>query len=284
MNPNRVSIIWLLLLAVSVSLQSQGPEKTESAVVRILALIDGVRSVGTGFVVDKRSNTAYVLTAGHVVAGDKHPLIEIYNHRDELVSAEVIRLDVSNDLALLAIRDTAKVSSLHRVAFGTSQDLKKGDQLTAIGFPESGGAWSITKPVFAAREGAELTVSGGVNSGSSGGPLLSDGIVVGIVNRLDKEFARAVPSDVAILVLRGWEIDVIEHSQGEIGEEVAPLPPLAEQVSEPDVESTSRQTQEKPQVSTNKKKVDIVKLGYVGTFSRGTESEMWLSAQVRDGV
>ena len=284
MNQIRLFCIWLLLLTVPTGLQSQNSVNIESAVVRIVATIDGVRSVGTGFVVDKRSDNAYILTAGHVVAGDKYPRVEIYNYRDELIPAEVIRLDVSNDLAILVIRDGAKVTSLQRLVFGTSQDLKKGDQLTAVGFPESGGAWALTKPQFAAREGVELRASGGVESGSSGGPLMFDGNVIGVVNRLDKDFARAVPAEVAILVLRGWEVDVIEHIQGEIGEEIVPVPPVAEPLNEPEVESAFPAKQEKPQVGNSKKKVDIVRLGYVGTFSRGMESEMWLSAQIRDGA
>jgi formylglycine-generating enzyme required for sulfatase activity len=51
-------------------------------------------------------------------------------------------------------------------------------------------------------------VGGNISEGNSGGPVLKDDVVVGMVTRVERGSGRAVPAQLLRLVLEGWRIDV----------------------------------------------------------------------------
>ena len=75
-----------------------------AAVVKITAEEDGQRKTGAGFVVKTEADAAYIVTASHVVAGDKHPQVRFFADRTRASKAEAIALDEHMDVALIVVR------------------------------------------------------------------------------------------------------------------------------------------------------------------------------------
>lgn len=151
---------------------------------------------GTGIVV---STSGYVLTNHHVIDGCASYSVTASDSAAK--SAEVIRFDAANDLALL------KVDQPHFAAaavFRTGMPLQAGETVAVYGFPLAGmlsQAGNIVSGNITALSGLSddvrfMQISAPVQPGNSGGPLVdAGGLVVGMVNaRMD---------DVAVLGATG---------------------------------------------------------------------------------
>ena len=111
---------------------------------------------------------------------------------DEVVKADVIKIDVLRDLALVRPRSLPN-HTIHPLQI-SSQDIEVGADVRAIGHPK-GQAWTYTKGIVSSvRPDFEWSAGSGnshhatviqtqtpINPGNSGGPLLSDdGKIVGV--------------------------------------------------------------------------------------------------------
>jgi S1-C subfamily serine protease len=146
-------------------------------------------SSGTGVVISERG---LVLTNLHVVQAAEIMTVTFANG---LVSrAELIRVRPEHDLALLEVRDIPP--GLVAASIAPARSLAPGDSVIAVGFPFGIGP-SVTAGIVSglgrqyrfpgAGEMATnlIQFDAAVNSGSSGGPLVSmNGDVVGIVTGL----------------------------------------------------------------------------------------------------
>lgn len=139
---------------------------------------------GSGFVF---SSDGYILTNYHVVENSNSITVSTYT--GESYDAELIGCDESNDIAVLKIR----AENLTPVVLGSSDSLRVGDSVAAIGNPLGELTFSLTTGVVSALN-REVTLSGtvtmdliqtdcAINSGNSGGALFNMyGEVVGITN------------------------------------------------------------------------------------------------------
>jgi S1-C subfamily serine protease len=144
-------------------------------------------------------NDNTILTNRHVVGND-HQVTVVFKptdpsgkaRPDEVVRADVIKLDAQRDLALLR---PASIPSRHPLDISAEDSIDVGADVAAIGHP-TGEAWTFTKGIVSAfRPNYEW--SGGpndtkhvatviqtqtpINPGNSGGPLLTeDGKIVGV--------------------------------------------------------------------------------------------------------
>lgn len=139
-------------------------------------------STGSGFVL---TQDGYVVTNHHVV--DKASAVSVTMHDGKEYPAKVIGSDATNDVALLKIEEEV---TLQAVTVGSSDALKVGDQVIAIGNPLGELTSTLTVGYVSAKE-RNVTTDGttinmiqtdaAINSGNSGGPLFnSQGQVVGI--------------------------------------------------------------------------------------------------------
>jgi S1-C subfamily serine protease len=111
---------------------------------------------------------------------------------DEVVKADVVKIDVLRDLALVRPRSLPN-HAIHPLQI-SSQDIEIGADVRAIGHPK-GQAWTYTKGIVSSvRPDFEWSAGPGdthratviqtqtpINPGNSGGPLLSDaGKIVGV--------------------------------------------------------------------------------------------------------
>ncbi|HRX43951.1 MAG TPA: trypsin-like peptidase domain-containing protein, partial [Candidatus Dojkabacteria bacterium] len=153
-------------------------------------LVDEVSNIGTGFIVDP---SGIIVTNQHVVSDISATYKVITSDGKEYEIVEIVR-DDGNDIAILKIDAT----QLPALELGDSDTLVVGQTVIAIGTPLGEYAGSVTTGVISGTNRSVTTSSGwfgsttktyenvlqtdaAVNSGNSGGPLIStEGKVVGI--------------------------------------------------------------------------------------------------------
>ena len=147
-------------------------------------------SSGSGFII---TDDGYIVTNYHVISegvGTSGANVEVTLNDGSTYTAEIIGGDADYDLAVLKI-DPGE-STLTPVTFGSSADLRVGDEVLAIGNPLGELTFSMSEGIVSCVD-REINVEGtpfdmiqitaAVNSGNSGGPLFNIyGEVVGIVS------------------------------------------------------------------------------------------------------
>ena len=166
-----------------------------------------VSSLGSGFVVDGKEGL--VVTNNHVIDGADEIIVN-FNDGTKLKVDKVIGKDTKTDLALLKV--TPK-KPLPAVPFGSSERLKVGDWVMAIGNPFGLGG-SVTVGIISAKQrdinsgpyDDYLQTDAAINKGNSGGPLFNmDGEVIGVNTAIISPtggsigIGFAVPSDTAVV-------------------------------------------------------------------------------------
>jgi serine protease Do len=140
-----------------------------------------VSSLGSGFIIDGKEGI--IVTNNHVIDGAE--AIQINLHDGSKITAELIGKDTKTDIALLKIKPPHELKS---VKFGSSNDIKVGDWVMAIGNPFGLGG-SVTLGIISAKArninsgpyDDYLQTDASINKGNSGGPLFNmDGDVVGV--------------------------------------------------------------------------------------------------------
>jgi serine protease Do len=135
---------------------------------------------GTGFIIDPNG---YVVTNEHVVHGADEVHVKLSDERE--FQADVVGRDPKLDIALLKLRNA---HDLPAVRFGSSDRLRVGDSVLAVGNPFGMGQ-TVTLGIVSAKErviGAGqyddfIQTDAAINPGNSGGPLFNGrGEVVGI--------------------------------------------------------------------------------------------------------
>jgi serine protease Do len=181
-----------------------------------------VSSLGSGFVVDGKEGL--VVTNNHVIEGADEIIVN-FNDGTKLKVEKVLGKDTKTDLALLKI---APKKPLPAVPIGSSDRLKVGDWVMAIGNPFGLGG-SVTVGIISAKQrdinsgpyDDYLQTDAAINKGNSGGPLFNmEGEVIGVNTAIISPtggsigIGFAVPSDTATIVVdqlrqfgetrRGW--------------------------------------------------------------------------------
>ena len=142
---------------------------------------------GTGFIVRVEPEVVYIITAAHVIAGDDQPEVEFFTKRNVPIKGAVLPgAELSDDLrglALVVVRGKANVpEGVMSLSFETSKDLVSGgEEALVIGHSGGGGDWAVLKRNISNRVGRDISMDPGVASRFSGGPIIVDDKVVGIV-------------------------------------------------------------------------------------------------------
>ncbi|MBU1178125.1 trypsin-like peptidase domain-containing protein [Patescibacteria group bacterium] len=149
---------------------------------------------GTGFVI---TADGLILTNRHVVS-DSSASYTVIDNNDKEYEAKVMAIDPTNDIAIVKI----DANDLPTVELGDSSNLKIGQTVIAIGYALGEYHNTVTKGVISGL-GRAITAGGtlgqsterleniiqtdaAINSGNSGGPLLTlDGKVIGINTAVD---------------------------------------------------------------------------------------------------
>jgi serine protease Do len=188
---------------------------------------------GSGFIV---SSDGYILTNDHVVTGASRITVTLPDRRQ--YSAEVVGTDPTTDVAVLKIDDR----NLPTMSFGSSEDVRVGEWVLAVGNPGFGGGssldYTVTAGIISAvgrpldllrselqRQGSEssqyaiedfIQTDAVINPGNSGGPLVNvRGQVIGINSAIASRtgyyqgYGFAIPIDLARRVME----DLVQYGQ-----------------------------------------------------------------------
>ncbi|HSA88796.1 MAG TPA: trypsin-like peptidase domain-containing protein [Burkholderiales bacterium] len=188
-------------------------------------------NLGSGVVV---SAGGYVLTNHHVVEGADE--IEVALHDGRKLLARVVGTDPDTDLAVLRV----SAENLPAISFGSSEALRVGDVVLAIGNPFTLGH-TVTGGIVSAlgRSGLGMTTfenfiqtDAAINPGNSGGALIdAGGNLVGINTLIISQtggaggIGFAIPVSTAKMVL-DQIIKTGTVTRGWIGVELRDLTPL----------------------------------------------------------
>ncbi len=173
--------------------------------------------VGSGFII---SRDGYILTNNHVVEDAEQIKVKLSDGKE--YDAKVVGRDPKTDLALVKIDG---VSDLHSLALGSSEDLKVGSWVVAVGSP-FGLEQTVTQGIVSGKGRVIgsgpyddfIQTDASINPGNSGGPLINmKGEVVGINTAIyasGQGIGFAIPIDMAKTIVpqleekgavtRGW--------------------------------------------------------------------------------
>jgi hypothetical protein len=89
-------------------------------------------------------------------------------------------------------------------------EVKGGESATVIGFRRSPSIqWGVLQGILTGQTGGDLIVSGAVaNEGNSGGPILVNEKVVGVMTEVLDDIGYAVPASITQIILKGWGVGV----------------------------------------------------------------------------
>ena len=186
--------------------------KVNPAVVRITVTgasgagdLGVIPATGVGSGVIFNSN-GWILTNHHVVEGGTKFDVQLYDGR--VLSGSVYGIDTLTDLAIVKVDEP----NLPVAPIGTSDGLKIGQLVVAIGSPLGMYSFSVTSGILSGK-GRDIAVDSGqritnllqtdaaINPGNSGGPLVdATGAVVGINTAVATDSSGigfAIPIDIA---------------------------------------------------------------------------------------
>ena len=148
---------------------------------------------GSGFIIAKTKDSLMIATNNHVVSDATNLTVGFVD--DTTAKATVVGTDSSADLAVISVKikdiKDSTASKIKVATLGSSDDLKVGEEVVAIG-NALGYGQSVTTGVVSAKN-REVSLTDGtmnllqtdaaINPGNSGGVLINmDGQVVGINN------------------------------------------------------------------------------------------------------
>lgn len=235
----RVFVCGLLLLSVLFphALWAQDIAQVKKGVVKITAQVEGKNRVGSGVVVKLDDDHVYIVTASHIIEGDQHPNVFFYAAPHRAFRARVLGLEGGDPAGLAALLVEGKIpSDLVVLHLDQATKVGGGEPITLIGFPRAEGSmWTVTTGTLSGRRGSALSFSGTADEGNSGGPVLFQNKVVGIVTEVGAKFNTAVPAVVARFALDGWGVRLLEEARQ------PPTRPGEEEPEPVSVQPTSRE-------------------------------------------
>jgi serine protease Do len=188
-------------------------------------------SLGSGFIIDR---DGYIVTNNHVVDGADTITVVLKDETE--YPAKVIGRDPVTDIALIKIEAKGNLAT---APLGSSDDLKVGEWVTAIGSP-FGLQYTVTAGIVSAKGRAIgsgpyddfIQTDASINPGNSGGPLINmKGEVVGINTMIiagGQGIGFAIPIDLAKGIItqlktsgevtRGWLGVTIQDLKGDLAE------------------------------------------------------------------
>lgn len=214
--------VWVLMIAVMAyigwpsCLLAGGIEDIKKGVVKITAQADGKTKTGTGFIVRLEKETAYIITASHVIEGDPEPKVVFRPNDTKVFSAHIKGIEGGDPRGLAALVVQGRLpEGLETLPLNQEFNVTGGEEGIVIGFPLVPAVpWAVTSSVMTGQHGKHLVFSGAAVEGNSGGPIMVAGKVVGVVTNVSGQYGYAVPVPIMRLALRGWGVPLGEVANG----------------------------------------------------------------------
>ncbi len=182
----------------------------KKGVVKISSEFSTGRKVGTGFITGRSKKHIFIVTASHVVEGESEAPKSIqatfFSHQEESLLAKIVKKEGGDPrgLALLKVGGDLP-EDIEVLLWDIETQVKGGEEIHLIGFPRVGGnSWAVTKGTLSGFDGSVLKFSGAVAEGNSGGPVLYQGRVIGVVMEVTGQFGNAKPAQIAKFTVENW--------------------------------------------------------------------------------
>lgn len=206
--PLRIALLVGVTGAMAAASTAQDTEALKTGVVKVMATAaDGSQKIGTGFVVRRDGDAASVVTVSHVVEGAPKIDVEFFTRRNEWTPARVVGMEGADPRGLAALRVDGRIPpgviALRMAGSGT---LSGGEGIFTIGF--SLVPWGVISGAVIGYAGRMITFSTSGDSGDSGGPLIKDGLVIGVVTEVKGQVGYAAPAVIARSTVQGWGLTV----------------------------------------------------------------------------
>ncbi|NGZ09434.1 MAG: hypothetical protein CV088_08595 [Nitrospira sp. LK70] len=202
-------VLMLLAILFPGSLWAQDVAQVKNGVVKITAHGEGQQpKVGTGFVVRIDKDAAYIITAAHVIEGDPKPTVTFSPNPQQPVVAQLVGIEGGDQHGLAALRVAGPIpDGVLALPLDLTTKVVGGETLTFIGFPRTLPPWTVSTGSLSGMNGPALQFQALVEEGHSGGPLLLNGQVIGVVSDTRDRLGYAVPASILAVALRGWRIE-----------------------------------------------------------------------------
>jgi len=209
--------LWMFALLFVLPI-SQGPlthshaapsiQDLKHGVVKITSTLGGKQRIGTGIIVRVEPDAASIVTASHVIEGDQYPKVSFFSKPNRPLTAKAIGLEGGDERGLGALLvEGILPPDLMALPFNPSLRVSGGEHVTLIGFPGvAGTSWAVTSGTIAGSSGRDLSFTAPADEGNSGGPLLMNGQVIGIITKVGSPFAHATPALIAKFALESWGV------------------------------------------------------------------------------
>jgi hypothetical protein len=200
-------LIVAMFLHASGAVRAQSVDLLRQGVVKVVATGGPNRAAAAGFIVRAEQRTVFVVTASHVVEGAERIGVEFFGEQ-RLYPARVLGMEGGDPqgLAVLVVEDEVPANPVV-LKINRDLDVRPGEPVTMIGFPVAVGApWAVTKGGIVGRRGRSIVFDGAVDAGNSGGPLIKEDQVVGLVTQAQGQFGYATPSAIVQYALESWGV------------------------------------------------------------------------------
>ena len=154
---------------------------------------------GSGCIIENN----LIITNAHVVSDQRFITVRLFGEARKY-EAKIVAISHEADLALLTVTDHTFFNQVEPIPLGNLSKLQ--DEVFVYGFPEGGDTLSITngnvsriehgRYSHSSRYYITMQIDAAVNPGNSGGPVITNGKIVGIVMQILKDsnnISYAVP-------------------------------------------------------------------------------------------
>lgn len=228
--------------------------------------------LGSGFII---SEDGEIVTNHHVVNGAERVVVKLADGRS--MDATVIGSDPMTDIALLKVEAE---ETLPAVVFGTSAEMRAGDEVVAVGSPfglggtvTSGIISATSRNIHSGPYDDFIQTDAAINRGNSGGPLFNnEGEVIGVNTAIFSPdggsvgIGFAVPSDLVQTIVADLQDDG-NITRGWLGVQIKPMSEEIASVlgyDRPKGAMIEAVTEESPAAKAGLKQGDII-LSFNGT-------------------
>jgi S1-C subfamily serine protease len=136
---------------------------------------------GSGFMFSKERK--YILTCSHCIENVIHIYVQIPKYGKKRFEAKVVSLCKQYDIALLEINDfkdnTIPFLELDKNGL---KNTKAGDTVEVLGYPLGQDNLKMTQGIVSGHQMSLYQIDSPINGGNSGGPLLRESKVIGIIS------------------------------------------------------------------------------------------------------
>jgi S1-C subfamily serine protease len=209
-------ILWmfaaLMIASLATAARPAAAQELEKSIVRITSKTsEGQLRSGTGFIVKIDADALFIVTAAHLVGGNRTARVEFFDRSSAPVDAKVEHIEVHPfDMALLVVYGRAqRPPGVSELRFAPDAGLL-GPQVQTVRFRPDAAKLEMTNPSV-----TRMILSGPIDESNAGGPVLKDGLVVGMVAQASLSLAEAVPATSIKRLLGRWGVEIATVNQTE---------------------------------------------------------------------